>query len=45
MPEPVETATASLQFERRASGVLLVQLSGDWLKDGKGLTLLRQSLN
>lgn len=34
MPEPVESAKASLQFERDATGVLLVQLAGEWLKAG-----------
>jgi phospholipid/cholesterol/gamma-HCH transport system permease protein len=33
MQESVETAKASLLIERRAAGVLLVQLSGDWLKE------------
>ena len=32
MPEPVETARASLQLERGDAGVVLVQLAGEWLK-------------
>ncbi len=34
MPEPVDNAKVSLQLERRAAGVLLVQLAGEWLKAG-----------
>jgi phospholipid/cholesterol/gamma-HCH transport system permease protein len=33
MPESAETAKASLLLERHASGVLLIQIAGDWLKD------------
>jgi len=33
MPDSAETTKASLLIERHASGVLLIQASGDWLKD------------
>ena len=33
MPESAETTKASLLIERHASGVLLIQIAGDWLKD------------